>query len=183
MQLWVAQPDSTRNGPPDFEHHSEMPTLDVTHGTATVLVGEFGGARSTARRDTDHVGIELLLRPGPTALELDPAFEYGVVVFDGAAQLADAGSGDRRVEPGRLAYLGRGRGELTVTARDAGARLLLFGGVPFEAPITMWWNFVARSRAEIDDANHDWRAGSERFGDPGSTLARVPSPDTPWRRA
>ena len=71
---------------------------------------------------------------------------------------------------------------MTLRAGDDGARLLLFGGVPFESPITMWWNFVARTRDEIDEANRDWRSGSERFGDTGSALARVPSPDVPWRR-
>jgi redox-sensitive bicupin YhaK (pirin superfamily) len=121
-------------------------------------------------------------------VELDPAFEYGVVAFEGTAEVA-AGRGNepdadgRRVEPGRLAYLGRDRSELRLSAGEDGTRLLLFGGVPFEAPITMWWNFVARTRDEIDEANQDWRSGGERFGDPGSTLARVPSPDVPWRRA
>src|SRR5690606_33874324 len=26
-QLWVAQPDATRTGPPAFEHHAELPVL------------------------------------------------------------------------------------------------------------------------------------------------------------
>jgi redox-sensitive bicupin YhaK (pirin superfamily) len=183
VQLWVAQPDATRHGPAAFEHHAELPAVELTAGTATVLVGDFGGVRSTARRDTDHVGVELLLRPGTATVELDPRFEHGVVVFEGAAELADVAAGARRVEPGHLAYLGLDRSELTLRAGDDGARLLLFGGVPFEAPVKMWWNFVARTHDELDEANRDWRSGSERFGDPGSTLARVPSPDVPWRRA
>ena len=39
MQLWVAQPEATRHAAPAFEHHAELPQLDVPGGTATVLVG------------------------------------------------------------------------------------------------------------------------------------------------
>src|SRR5262249_50877503 len=54
-QLWVAQPEATRNGPPAFEHHTDLPRLDLGHGSSgTVLVGAVGGARSAARRDSDH---------------------------------------------------------------------------------------------------------------------------------
>ena len=43
MQLWVAQPDTTRDGPPAFEHHAVLPTLELEHGTGTVIVGRLGG--------------------------------------------------------------------------------------------------------------------------------------------
>src|SRR3954471_4162658 len=29
VQLWVAQPDSTRHGAPAFEHHSELPQVEL----------------------------------------------------------------------------------------------------------------------------------------------------------
>ena len=35
----------------------------------------------------------------------------------------------------------------------------------------MWWNFVARSRDEMDAAQADWAEGAERFGETGSPLA------------
>jgi quercetin 2,3-dioxygenase len=43
VQLWVAQPSATRDGPPAFEHHRELPHVEVGNGTATVLVGELDG--------------------------------------------------------------------------------------------------------------------------------------------
>ena len=36
VQLWVAQPSATRQGPPAFEHHSELPHLDIENGDAVV---------------------------------------------------------------------------------------------------------------------------------------------------
>jgi redox-sensitive bicupin YhaK (pirin superfamily) len=75
-----------------------------------------------------------------------------------------------------------GRDEVVLTAPD-GARVLLLGGEPFAEPLLMWWNFVARTRAEIDEARRQWAAADDRFGRVASRLARVPSPPAPWTRA
>jgi redox-sensitive bicupin YhaK (pirin superfamily) len=88
------------------------------------------------------------------------------------------GEGGTVVTPGHLAYLGLGRDELALTA-DGDARLLLVGGEPFEATPLMWWNYVARTRAEVWEAHHDWEAG-ERFAPVDSALARIPSVAPPW---
>ena len=91
-----------------------------------------------------------------------------------------ATSGGEVAEPGHLAYLGAGRDELGLTARDD-ARALLIGGVPFESPIVMWWNFVARSKDEVTAAQQAWNADDGRFGSVDSILGRIPSPIPPWR--
>ena len=43
-------------------------------------------------------------------------------------------------------------------------RILLVGGIPFDEPLLMWWNYVARDREEILKAHADWMAESDRFG-------------------
>ena len=170
IQLWVAQPDETRHAAPAFEHHGALPHVDLDGGAATVLVGDFGGAQSPARRDTEHMGAELSVRPGRVTLPLRPDYEYALIVFSGAVAM-DA----HRLEPGHLGYLGFGRDEAVVAVKEP-ARLMLLGGVPFAEPIIMWWNFVARSRDEMDAASADWEASNERFGAVRSQLARIPAP-------
>ncbi len=64
---------------------------------------------------------------------------------------------------------------MLVPAGD-GARALLLGGAPFGEDIVMGWNFVARTRDEIDQAAADWNAGSDRFGAVVSGLPRIPAP-------
>jgi hypothetical protein len=174
VQLWVAQPDATRHGPAAFEHHGEMPRIDLGAGVATVLVGALGTTASPARRDTDHVGIDLDLRAGTALVPAEAAFEYALVVLDGAVQV-----GDRVVEPGNLAYLGVGRDELALTVATR-ARALLVGGVPFPESLVMWWNFVGRSRDEISAAYRDWQAGHDRFGAVDSPLPRIPVDPPAW---
>src|SRR5690606_32732298 len=87
IQLWVAQPDRTRHGAPAFEHHAELPSVELTGAMATVMVGEFGGATSPARRDTDHAGIDLAMRPGRAVVPLRPDYEYAIVVLEGAVAI------------------------------------------------------------------------------------------------
>lgn len=177
VQLWVAQPDATRNGPPAFEHHAELPMVDLGGWQATVLVGGFDGVRSRARADTPLVGVALDATDGREAtVPLDPAFEHGLVVFGGQVAL-----GDERVEPGELIYLGPGRDGISIRT-DRGARALLIGGEPFPHPVVMWWNFVARDRDEIEQARDDWQEGSPRFPTFESSLARIDAPPVPWRQ-
>jgi redox-sensitive bicupin YhaK (pirin superfamily) len=172
--LWVAQPERTRHGAPAFEHHEDLPIAELPGALATIIVGEFGGLTSPARRDTDHVGIDLALRPGSTSVPLRPDYEYALVALEGAVTVSG-----QVVAPGNLAYLGEYRRELTLTANSA-TRLILLGGVPFESPILMWWNFVGRTREEIDEATESWQRDDGRFGTVTSDLARIPAAPTPW---
>jgi redox-sensitive bicupin YhaK (pirin superfamily) len=174
VQLWVAQPSATRVGAAAFEHHVELPKLDLDGSVATVIVGEFDGAASPVRRDTDHVGVDLDLHGSATVVPLRPGCEYALVVFAGAV-LIDG----QIVEPGHLAYLGVGRDECRLSTNEP-TRALLFGGIPFDEPILMWWNFVARTQAEVTAAYQDWAAARERFGPVASTLRRIEVGPPPW---
>ena len=177
VQLWVAQPERTRHGPPAFEHHAALPGVEIGRAVATVVVGAFAGAVSPARRDTDHVGVDLELRAGDSVMPLDPEFEYGLVLLSGSVSIEH-----QVVEPGHLAYLGKGRPDCRFSVRDT-TRALLVGGVPFEAPVLMWWNFVARSRDEVADAYRAWSEQDGRFGPVRSALDRIPGGPPPWMAA
>jgi redox-sensitive bicupin YhaK (pirin superfamily) len=176
VQLWVAQPEATRHGAAAFEHHAELPQVELGGAVATVLVGSLAGATSPARRDTALVGVDAALTPGTAAWPLEPSFEHALVVLDGKVLV-----GEQVVAPGELAYLGRGREELVLTAADP-ARMLLLGGEPFPEPVLMWWNFVARSRQELEAAYRQWESGGPRFGRLRSPLARIPAPAPFWTR-
>lgn len=174
IQLWVAQPESTRHGPAAFEHHAELPLVELPGLRGTVLVGFFAGAESPARRDTDHLGADLVVAPPGTVLPLRPECEYALIVLDGVVTV-----GDQVAEPGLLAYLGEGWDECRLDV-SAPARALLLGGIPFPEPLLMWWNFVGRSRDEVSEARRQWSAGDERFGTVLSPLARIDVDPPPW---
>ena len=41
-----------------------------------------------------------------------------------------------------------------------GARVLLFGGEPLDAPRYLWWNFVSSDKDRIEQAKSDWLQGN-----------------------
>jgi redox-sensitive bicupin YhaK (pirin superfamily) len=173
VQLWVAQPEATRHGSSAFAHHEDLPIVDLGSAQATVLLGEFAGAHSPATIDSALVGVDIS-GDAPVAVEIDPTFEYGLFVLRGS-QMA----GDTKVPVNHLTYFGTGHDHLLL---DIGpdSRVLLLGGEPFGEEITMWWNFVARDRSELQQAYVDWQAGSDRFGTVTSTLDRIDAPPPYW---
>jgi redox-sensitive bicupin YhaK (pirin superfamily) len=174
MQLWVAQPEATRHGPSRFQHAAHLPVVEQPAASVTVLAGTFEGATSPAEYDSALVGLDAVLRPGTTAWPLRPDFEHVVVVMSGEVDVEGAVA-----RPGQLADLGRGRDEVALRVREP-ARIMLLGGAPFGSEVLMWWNFVARTREEIDAAFVSWRDEDGRFGDTGSSLARIPTGPPVW---
>jgi redox-sensitive bicupin YhaK (pirin superfamily) len=177
MQLWVAQPSTTREGGAGFEHFAEMPKLETATFTASVLVGSFGEVSSPARRDSEHVGVELDFRGGLATVALEPTYEYALIVADGSVSVDDID-----VRPGALAYLDAGRDECRFDSHGP-SRAMLIGGVPFDERLFMWWNFVARTQDEISDAWRAWATGDERFGRVDSPFARIEASPPPWLMA
>jgi len=177
MQLWVAQPSTTRDGRAGFEHYAELPKIEVSNLTVTVIVGSFGQSHSRARRDSELVGVELDFHGGPVTLNLEPTFEYALIVAHGSV-LADG----TVVQPGQLAYLGAGRDECRFESKGP-SRAMLIGGVPLEERLFMWWNFVARSQDEISNAWRAWATDDGRFGRVASPFARLEVSPPPWLMA
>jgi redox-sensitive bicupin YhaK (pirin superfamily) len=175
IQLWIAQPGATRHGPPAFDHLAELPTADLGGATATVLIGAFEAAQSVARRDTELVGLELTLHDQTTVpLRLD--FEYALIVLAGSLLVEG-----ELLSAGALGYLPHGRDEIVLDVTGETTAMLL-GGVPLGEEILMWWNFVARSRDEIDAADRSWELDDGRFGTVASSLERIVSRRPPWQR-
>ena len=170
VQLWVAQPSATRDGPSAFAHHADLPQAEIDGAVATVLIGEVAGVASPAQQDTPLLGADLALSPGVTSWPLRADFEHALVVLDGEVAVGEA-----VVRPGQLGYLGLGRDSVDLAAL-APTRVLLLGGVPFDEKIVMWWNFVARTKEELARARTQWATYDERFGPVASSLDRIPAP-------
>lgn len=171
-QLWIALPKHECNREPAFEHYPVLPILDRGGFRITVLAGAFGGERSPARVFTPLVGLDLASTAGArTELPLDPAFEYAAMTLEGKPVV-----GGEALTAGTLLYLGPGRAALAVECAAA-SRLLLIGGVPFGEDLLLWWNFVARTREEMETATRDWNQG-RRFGKvQGARAAPLVAPD------
>jgi redox-sensitive bicupin YhaK (pirin superfamily) len=170
-QLWVALPESARHGEHSFVLHEPAPTLFSPGLLARVFIGRMGTTVASAQGVTALVGVELSpesahRRAG--SVPLDPAYEHVLVPLVGAVRACG-----RDVQAGQAIYLGTDRHHLGLEL-TADARVLLLGGLPFEEEIVMWWNFVARTHDEIEQARTQWNAGGDpRFGE----VSHYPGPE------
>jgi hypothetical protein len=169
VQLWVALPDAHRRTEPAFDHLPSVPSADVDHGRVSLLVGAIAGLRAEARTFSPLLGAQLALDgTGPVELATDPGYEHGVLVVRGEARIEGT-----PLAPGSLLYLGRERTRIRFEA-DRPATLMLLGGAPFEEPLLMFWNFVARTEDELRDAIRWWEAGDVVV--PGASHPRLHAP-------
>ena len=161
VQLWIALPEASRHVPPAFEHHSGLPNAGLGGFAITVLLGELAGAVSPATAFSPIVGAELTAagRAASCLLPLRPDFEH--VVFVAAGQASVDGV---ELAVGQLLYVPPGRPEAMLAA-PAGSTLMVLGGEPLRERLLMWWNFVARTPAEIVAATAAWQTGE--FGPVG----------------
>jgi quercetin 2,3-dioxygenase len=189
VQLWVALPDVARHGDPGFAHYVPAP-VSGEGWAARVFLGTALGDTSPVWTATPLLGTEIVLDPGiELDVEVDPAFEHGVLVDTGAVTVDG-----RPVERAELAYTPPGRSSLRLRA-SAATRVVLLGGPPFGESVVMWWNFVGRTHDEIVAYRREWQeqispdgavvADSQEVADGrfgvvlGDHLPPIPAPDLP----
>lgn len=178
VQLWTVLPDHARNVPRRFEHH--VPELVRREGVSTrVLLGTLLGHTSPVATHSPLLGAELVLAPAAQIdLEVDAAFEHGVLVDEGSVRIDGFA-----LATTELGYRAPGSNRLRlVNPGDGPARVMVLGGEPFVEEITMWWNFIGRSHEEIVAYRQDWENGSQRFSEVegyAGDVQRLPAPPMP----
>ena len=180
-QLWVALPDSARNGSPAFESYVPQP-FALGAATVRVFIGELAGEASAATVFTRLLGAQVDLPAGASVtFDVDEGFEHGVLVDAG-----DVSVEGLPVPLSHLGYVPTGRRTLTIATGAAPARVLLLGGEPLGERIVMWWNFIGRTHEEIVEYRDAWQrdviAGGNpdgRFGTVDYDGSPLPAPELP----
>ncbi len=210
VQLWVALPDASRHTMPVFEHAETTP-VPVDDATVRVFAGSLPGVpgEASVTAFSPLVGAQIELPAGGEAwIDLDPAFEHGVLVDlgpvgvtvpkrddeadeapEGADGLAVAGH-TTVLERSELGHLATGYDGVRLRASDAPVRVILIGGVPFGEQLVMWWNFIGRDHDEIVEFRRQWQAdvidGADRDGRFGTVDGydgdALPAPELPTVR-
>ncbi|MFG1934873.1 pirin family protein [Mycobacterium sp. NPDC048908] len=178
VQLWVALPDAARDADRDFAHYAPEPQT-VQGATVRVFLGELAGDRSPVHTFTPLLGAQLDLAPGADlTLEVDPAFEHGVLLDQGSVEVAGT-----YLKVADLAFQAAGNDRLhMVNHGRSPARVVLLGGPPFPEQLVMWWNFVGRSHADIATYRQLWQDHDPRFGAVQGyqgAVPRLPAPPLP----
>ncbi|MFA6037879.1 MAG: pirin family protein [Legionellales bacterium] len=151
VQLWIALPNSDRFMEPNFHHYESVPYVQHDGLFVHILAGDYLGEQSPAKVYTPLVGFEVYAQEdSETVLPLNPKFEYGILPLVGEIEVEG-----ELIDLTTLLYLGCGRREIKIKIKK-GARILVIGGEPFGEEILIWWNFVARTDAELVQAVNDW---------------------------
>lgn len=178
-QLWIALPEELADCEPDFAHYPELPVWHSRGVQHTLLAGAYGDLEAPTAVHSAMLGMDLFSEKGGTVnLNLNPDFEYGFLPLTGRVNVAG-----ETYTPDEFAYLEKGSKSL-VMALSADSRVLLLGGLPFDAPVQMWWNFVGHSKEAIAQAQRDWEMGDARFGDVSTAAGVAPRlmpPPLPWK--
>jgi hypothetical protein len=160
VQLWVALPDADRNTGRGFDHYAPEPVA-LRGAVARIFLGQLAGSRSPVHTFTRLLGAQIDLEAGArVTLDLDPAFEHGVLCDQGTVAMDGIA-----LNASDLGYQGPGYSSLFLyNAGDRPARVVLLGGTPFREQLVMWWNFVGRSHDEIVSYRALWEDADDRFG-------------------
>jgi quercetin 2,3-dioxygenase len=178
VQLWVALPGADRDTGRDFTHYVPEPR-SVAGATLRVFLGELDGDRSPVHTFTPLLGAQIDLdSAADLSLEVDPAFEHGVLLDQGDVEVAGTA-----LAVADLAFQAAGSDRLEVVNRgQSPARVLLLGGPPFPEQLVMWWNFVGRSHEDIASYRQMWETHDARFGAVRGyqgAISRLPAPPLP----
>lgn len=176
IQTWVALPEWAEDQNADFEHHKQdaLPFLQGEGKEVRLIIGNAWGERAPVKTFSDMFYADAVLEAGAKLPLPDNHEDRGLYVASGSVTVA----GDV-FTAGRMMVFRPGDA-ITVTAGDAGARLMLLGGETLNGPRHIWWNFVASSQEKIDAAKEAWAAGDWEHGrftlPPGDTDEFIPLP-------
>lgn len=173
VQLWYALPEALRFGEPGSQHHTAVP-VDFGAATLTVFIGSLGAGGSPIDPRTPALAAQFDIPAGESVVvPLDPESEHGFLVDAGSATI----TATRTVPPThdddavrlstrQLGFVPTGTRAVTLSAGSEATRVVLVGGPPFGEQIVMWWNFIGRSHAEVEEFRARWQ--TEIGADPGA---------------
>jgi redox-sensitive bicupin YhaK (pirin superfamily) len=171
LQLWTALPLSHEETEPSFSHTpaEAIPEVSVGDGRVRVLVGEAFGVRSPVPALSPTLYLDLWLPAGGRMVLPPLAPELALYPVESSIEVDG--------EPLPQRQMGTLVPGVPVSLFAAtGARVVLVGGAPLDAPRHMWWNFVSSRKDRILEASADWEA--MRFAPVPGETEFIPLPPT-----
>jgi redox-sensitive bicupin YhaK (pirin superfamily) len=159
IQSWVALPDEDEETDPSFTHYgpADLPTLEDGGVWMRMLAGEAFGVRSRVKAHSPLFYVHWRLKAGAT-VKLPAAYsERAAYVVSGLVEAAGGSYG-----AGQMLVFSRGAAAVLIAT--APAIVIALGGEPLGERF-IEWNFVSSSKARIEQAKADWRAGRMRLPD------------------
>jgi redox-sensitive bicupin YhaK (pirin superfamily) len=159
IQAWVALPVEEEETSPAFAHHpaEDLPTYEEGGLWARLVAGAAFGAKAKVKTHSPMLYVHWQLAAGAKAQLPAEYSERAAYVATGAVEVEG-----RNFEAGRMLVFAPAQPILFSAIRPA--TVMLLGGEPVGERF-IEWNFVSSSRARIEQAKADWRAGRMKLPD------------------
>ena len=170
IQAWVALPVAQEETAPAFAHHAgdDLPTYRGHGLQARLIAGAAFGAAAAVATLSPLFYVHWELDAGARA-ELPAEYpERAAYVVQGSVEV-----GGRSYGAGQMLVFTPGE-TIHFAAREA-STVMLLGGEPLGERF-IEWNFVSSSKARIEQAKADWRAGRMKLPD-RDNAEFIPLPD------
>lgn len=177
IQTWVALPEDKEDMAPAFFHHpaAELPRFSRDGIDYTLILGTAWDQEAPVKVFSPILYLHGEVPAGTSSrIDLDHD-EVAVYLVTGSLSLDG-----QALEPGEMAILDSGAAVELVAETDS--RIMIAGGTSL-GPRQIDWNFVASSRARIEQASADWTAAAEagfpdggRFILPPGETEHIPLP-------
>jgi hypothetical protein len=161
FQIWVNLPARDKMMKPRYQ---EIPAARIPEAASAdgkvkvrVIAGESLGKKAVIETRTPIMYLHFTIQPGGEIVQPVPADHTAIAyVIDGVLR---AGPDGRAVKEGQMAWLGSGDAVRLKAENPSPANFLLLTGVPLNEPVARYGPFVMNTRAEIEQAFEDYKAG------------------------
>lgn len=158
VQLWVNLPARLKMTTPRYQALAggSFPELNFGAASGRLIAGSLQGMSGPAKSHTPITMFDMMLpKASEASFELPVGMTTLVFMLEGRAIAQDT----REVQAGDLVVLDRSeRGAVTLAASEA-TRALVLSGAPLGEAVVAHGPFVMNTRAEINDAIHDFQRG------------------------
>ena len=153
IQAWVALPTEHEEADPAFAHHGEadLPTYEGGGLWARLVAGAAFHAAAKVKTHSPMFYVHWRLEEGAKAQLPAEYSERAAFIVSGSVEIEGRG-----YDAGKMLIFKPGSPVLFTALTPA--VVMLLGGEPV-GPRFIEWNFVSSSKARIEQAKADWRAG------------------------
>lgn len=150
LQLWINLPKAHKMTEPAYRDilSATLPIVKRPFGEVRILCGAYEGVEGPVKAvyvKPTFLDVTLLSEKR-FELDLEPDFNYFLVVIDGSGELE---GGEQVMGVGEGYHLGREGDYLSLKAGEAGLRFCIFGGKPLDEPIAWGGPIVMNHKAEL----------------------------------
>lgn len=153
LQIWVALPKNIEQMEPSFAHieEHEMPHWQEDNVTVKLIAGEAFGKKSPVPVYSPLYFVELKsTAKQKMTIGSDLYGESGLYILEGSIETEGNTFAPKQLLVAKDASIC----EFTMNENTT---VYLFGGMPFEEPRHIYWNFVASSPELIEEAKQRWQ--------------------------